>query len=64
MRIARIATPEALYGASASAQTFEKIDETAISPVDSEEVTYVNIARSIDMESYSHMPCFDDPDGI
>ena len=58
--VARIARPVALYGASASAQTAETIDETIVNPIDFEEVGDVNVARLIDMGPYSHMPGFDD----
>ena len=58
MRIARIAWPGALYGASAPSQTFETIDETIVNPIDSEKVADVNVARLIDVGSYSHIPGF------
>ena len=61
MRVSRISRPGALYGASASAKTFETIDEEFANPIDFEEVSDVNIPNVIHTESYLHMPGFVGP---
>ena len=58
MRIARIARPVALYGATVSSKTFETID----GEIDFDEVADVSIPNVIDTESYSHMPRLEDSD--
>ena len=60
MRIARIARPGALYGALASAQTFETIEETTIHPIDFESISDVNMARATSAWNYPHMPGFEE----
>ena len=45
---------------SVSAQTFETFGETVVNPIDFEEVADVNVAKSIEADPYSHMPCFGD----
>ena len=62
MRIARIARPGALYDDSVSAQTFETIDESIINPIGVAEGGDVNIARVVDVDSYSRIPGFEDFD--
>ena len=45
-RIARISRPDALYGATASAQTSERIDEAIMNPIDFAEIVDVNLTKS------------------
>ena len=58
MRIARIARPGALYDASVTAQTFETIDVTIISPTDFEGIVDVNSTTVIGANSYARIPGF------
>ena len=60
MWISTISRPGALYGASASAQTFETIEESTINPSGFEEIIDVTLARAIGEENYSHMPGFEE----
>ena len=55
MWIATIARPGALYGASASSQTFETIGGSIVNPSDSEEIVDVDFAMADDAENYSRM---------
>ena len=60
MRIARIARPGSLYGASASAQTFEAIQESVVSPSNFNEIADVNLARAANARNYPHIPGFEE----
>ena len=46
MRIARIARPEALYGASVLAQTFEAADEAILNPIDFDGIADLDLAKA------------------
>ena len=59
MLIARIAMPDALYGASVSAKTFESINESITNPIDFNDVVDVYLTKAIGGISHSHIPCFD-----
>ena len=49
-----------MYDASVSARTSAAVGEAVVNPIDFEEVADVNVAKSIDADSYSHIPCFGD----
>ena len=59
MRISRIARPDALYGASESAHTFDAIYESIVNPRDFCDVADVNLERAAIAVNYSHMPGFE-----
>ena len=60
MRTARISKTDAFYGASASAQNSEAIDEEVIDPIDLDEIADVNLTPAIDNIAHGHIQGFDE----
>ena len=52
MRISRIATPDALYDDSVSADTFDAVGGTLINPIDSETIVDVSVGKAIGANSH------------
>ena len=57
MRIARIVSLGALYGASASAQISEANAESIVNPIDFGVIVDVRVARATDAGDYPRAPC-------
>ena len=55
MRAARIARPDALYGASNSAQTLEGEERVIINPIDSDEIADVGISNATSDIRFPHI---------
>ena len=49
-----------MYGASASAQTFEPIRESAMNAIDVADLDDVDLAMAVEAGNYSHMPGFEE----
>ena len=60
MWIAKIASPDALYGATASARTFETIDWPIVNPIDFDGIVDVGAARVTGAGNYPHVPGFEE----
>ena len=60
IRIARIARPDALYGASVSAQAFGSVGESVINPNDFDAISVVNLTKDIRNITHNRIPCFDE----
>ena len=55
MLVDRIPSPDALYGASILAQTFEPSPQVVLNPIDFADVTDVNIAKSVKNIKFPHI---------
>ena len=55
----RIARPDALYGASVSAQTVDGNGQLILNPADFEEIVGVNLAKSTDDIKHVHVERYD-----
>ena len=60
MRVSRISIPGAPSEASASALTFEKIEETILNPIDPGEIADLAMARAASEGNYSNMPGYEE----